>query len=76
MQTSHIYSLDWSQEVGASLSWLCRSCIFQSAKLFYGNRVSSSSRSQAICQKSDPVSITVLTSLCSCFASFPMAHAA
>jgi hypothetical protein len=25
MQTSHIYSLDWSQEVGASLSWLCRS---------------------------------------------------
>jgi hypothetical protein len=25
MQTSHIYSLDWSQEVGANLSWLCRS---------------------------------------------------
>jgi hypothetical protein len=25
MQTSHIYSLDWSQEVGANLSWSCRS---------------------------------------------------
>jgi hypothetical protein len=25
MQTSHIYSLDWSQEVGTSLSWLCKS---------------------------------------------------
>jgi hypothetical protein len=48
MHTSHIYSLDWSQEVGASLSSLCRSSIFQSANRFYGFRVSSSSRS-AVC---------------------------
>jgi hypothetical protein len=33
MQTSHIYSLDWSQEVGASLSWLCISYIVQSANV-------------------------------------------
>jgi hypothetical protein len=71
MQTSHIYSLDWSQEVGANLSWLCRSQIFQHPKRFYGFKVSSSSRS-AFCQKSDPVSITVLTSVCSWIAPFLM----